>query len=59
MMSHRQVQRYIEKMTKLKFLRGQPVYLEGKEATSVYIIFKGEFEQQKRLPQPISAFKIQ
>jgi CRP-like cAMP-binding protein len=58
-MSHRQVQKYIEKMTKLKFLRGQPVYLEGKEANSVYIIFKGEFEQQKRLPQPISAFKIQ
>ena len=38
-------------ITKRTFYRQQFVYLEGNPAKYVFIVFKGEFQLQKRLPK--------
>lgn len=43
--------RYTHFLKPFKFVRGQTVYAEGTLASSVFIVYKGEFELGKKLPK--------
>ena len=45
------IMRYTHFLKQVKFTRGQTVYAEGSPATSIFIVFKGEFELAKKLPR--------
>ena len=45
------LKKVISVLTKKKFHRGQIVYQEGKRANKVYLVWKGEFELERKLPR--------
>lgn len=49
-MSRRQVQRFLEKIEKKKFVLNQVMYAHGQPADKVYLVIDGVFEQQMPLP---------
>jgi CRP-like cAMP-binding protein len=52
-MSRKIVKKYLLAMKKRKFLHGQFIYKEGEEAKKVFFVYKGTFEQMKKLPPKI------
>lgn len=37
-------------LKKVKYVKGQVVFREGEACQSVFVVFKGNFEMQKKLP---------
>ena len=50
MQTRKAIQRYTHFLKKLKFSIGQTVYHEGQPVSSIFIVYKGEFEMSKKLP---------
>ena len=44
------IQKFVYFMEKRKCIRKQVVYSQGESANAVYIVIKGEFEQERTLP---------
>ena len=49
--SRKAIHRYTNYLKLVKFTRGMTVYQENEEALFIYIVYKGEFEQSKKLPR--------
>lgn len=57
-MSRKIVKKYLLAMKKRKFLHGQFIYKEGEEAKKVFFVYKGTFEQMKKLRPKIQESRV-